>query len=157
VPPLDGGPTSTTSSSARDSLSSSGGTVNAAHDAELDFVRSDQVERAARGREPEVDLDRRMLLVKAGERRREQVGAGNARRGECERADLCVSPCRERAAGVCEQGLGTQDVVREHLPGRGQRRAAGPSGDELHPELGLERGEVLRDRGLADVGRLGGA
>src|SRR5580765_5214574 len=98
-----------------------------------------------------------MLLVEIGEWSRKQIRAGDAGRGKRKLSDLGVSARRERTACVREQGLRAQHIVREYLARRRQRRAAGAARDALDPELRLERCEVLRDRRLTDVRRLGGS
>jgi hypothetical protein len=46
-------------------------------------------------------------------------------------------------------------VLDEQAPGVGQLRAAAGAGDQRSADLGLERGEVLRDRGLREGQRVG--
>ena len=53
-----------------------------------------------------------------------------------------------------ERGAGVLDQQRA---GRGQLRPAARAVDERRADLGLERGEVLGDRGLGEVERGGGA
>ena len=63
---------------------------------------------------------------------------------------MAVATCFHGTPSVCEQGLGAKHVVRQELAGRGQRRAAPAALDQLRAELGLERRDMLGNRGLAD-------
>jgi hypothetical protein len=47
-------------------------------------------------------------------------------------------------------------VLDEQAPGVRELRAAAGAGDQRSADLGLERGEVLRDRGLRERQRIGG-
>ena len=63
---------------------------------------------------------------------------------------MAVATCFHGTPSVCEQRLGAKHVVRQELAGRGQRRAAPVAFEQLRAELGLERGDVLGNCGLAD-------
>ena len=54
-------------------------------------MRAYEIERAAGSGKAEVELDRRMLLVEAGEDRRQQVGAGDPGCSDRKGPDLGVA------------------------------------------------------------------
>ncbi len=128
-----------------------GGHGQSADDAELGLVRSHELERARRGRHLELELDAGMTFLEPREKLGEEVGAGDARGGDRQRAGLGLLAGCERPAGVGQQRLGTEHVVREYLAGGRECRALAATRDEPLAHFRLERGQVLGDRGLAHV------
>ena len=66
-----------------------------------------------------------------------------------DRPALRIRDRRQRPVGRREQRLGTEDIAGEDLPRFGQPGTG--ARDERDANLGLQRGDVLRHRGLADV------
>jgi hypothetical protein len=120
------------------------GESEAADDRELDGVRTDELQRGRRRRHADIEVD----VAEGREHARQQVRPRDARRSHGERAAALDV---ERPTRVREQRLGPQDVVGEDSAGLGERRAAAATVDEDRAELGLERGDVLRDGRLADI------
>jgi hypothetical protein len=131
------------------------GNVQPADDSELDLVRTDELKRFPGRCQAEVQLDVRRTLVKAGKEIGNQVRARNAGRGESESSALRVGARAHGPFRVREQRLCTQDVVGEHVAGRRQPDSLAIANEQLRSQLRLERSDVLRDRRLTDVQRLG--
>jgi len=129
---------------------------HATHDRKLNLVRADEIDRARRGGQAEVQLYHGVSLVEACDELGQEVRAGNARCRERERSDVRVAARGQGAAGIREQRFRAEHVVRKDVARRSQGRAAPIANDELGSELGLEGSDVLRDRRLADVQALGG-
>ncbi len=130
---------------------------HAADDGKLDPVEPHELERT-RGRSLlELDLDARVALTKRREQLRQQVGRRDPRSGDGERSGPGLGVGVKCAAGVREERLGAQHIVRKDLAARRQRRALTATDDKRLTELGLERGEVLRHRRLAHVELIGRA
>ncbi|HKH31206.1 MAG TPA: hypothetical protein VKA45_09150 [Gaiellaceae bacterium] len=120
-------------------------------DRDLGLVRPNPGKRLGRGRDVELELDSRIAVAELEQNVRQQVCPRNPRRRERQRAGLGLGPGAERALRVREQRLRAQHVVGEQLAGRRERRAGPAARNERLADLRFERGEVLRDRRLADV------
>ena len=127
-----------------------GPAAEAADDAELDLVVFEGVERLGGGPELEHDLDVWAAVGEPADHSGEEVGARRAGRSDAQGADLGIDERPHPTFGLIEQGAGPSDVAGEELPGR-RELEGGSSGDQGDADLALERGDVLRDRRLAEV------
>ena len=103
------------------------------------------------------DLGVGHAAVQLGDRERDELGERGGVRRDPHAALLAGEQLADLELGErepVERGAGVLDQQRA---GRGQLRPAARAVDERRADLGLERGEVLGDRGLGEVERGGGA
>ena len=134
----------------------------AAHAAErhgdVDVALAQLGERLRRAALGDRDLGVGHAAAQVGDRQRDEPGRATTS-GAAIRTRRCS--LRDQVADLelgerepVERGAGVLDQQRA---GRGQLRPAARAVDERRADLGLERGEVLGDRGLGEVERGGGA
>jgi hypothetical protein len=93
------------------------GDRQSACDSELGLVSSNELEGSARRRDLELDLDCRMVLMKARQYGREEVRSWNPGGGERERSELSVASRLERPPSVNEESLRSEHVLSQKLAG----------------------------------------
>ena len=124
----------------------------ALHEREVKLARPDRAEEVGGVRD--ASAERAAGAHEAHEQRREQELADGERRADPQRRGVLAAQALDDLRAVDDEGV----KVVDELP-RAWRKlhAPAPTGHERHAEVGLERLDLLRHGGLADVEALGGA
>ena len=127
------------------------GLVVAEDDRDLDLAGAQQLERVERMRVGQADLQPGMPGRQRRQRRRHERSVRRGEGGEAHAAGVQSDVGGELRAGGIDAADDLGGAVGQQLPGRGEPDPAADPLQQLRAGLGLEPGEVMRDRRLGVV------
>ena len=124
-------------------------------DREVDVAVAQRGERAGRPGLADRDLGVGQRAPQVGDRQRDEPGQRRRVAREPDAPLLVRDEVRDLDLGEREPVERGAGVLDEQAPGVRQLGPAARAGDERRADLGLERGQVLRDGGLGERQRVG--
>jgi hypothetical protein len=130
------------------------GQLGVEHQRQVELARAQVVERVGELDHPQAHLGRRLRRAQLGQRRGQ-----NARRRARERPDaqsgaLDTGHRLDLGLGLAQLGEHRLGVAQQHRAGRRGRHPVRVAGQQTGPQLALEAGDLLGDRGLREGQRL---
>ena len=125
-------------------------------DREVDLAGGEHRQRLDRAALDEPQFDARVGLRERGDRERRERGAGGRERAEAQATGVELGERLELGLGGGEPAEDHLRVLDQQLARGRQADAARGAVDQPCARLGLERGDLTRDRGLRERQRVGG-